>query len=314
MRVVRHEEVARQDALDERMAAVLDVDDAVRPHRGAHVVVGAGRLREAREHIDERDLMRRLLDLRQVRLDFFAHIGEEIVLDVDDLLLCAEDLRLEFLEFLRDVALSIRERLLADVAVRHAVRAAVAHLDVVAEDLVVADLQRLDARLLLLALLNLLQHRLAVVRDAAVLVELLVVARLDDAALAQADARVLDNRALQEVDEIIEGLHLRLGLLEHRRLCPLQLLADSWQTAQRDLERDEVARIGRADLDARQEALEVVDLTAAVAHAAAQREITDEFFDGIEALRDARDAQERVLEPLLQEEAAHRRLREVEDV
>ncbi len=314
MRVVRHEEVARQDALDERMAAVLDVDDAVRPHRGAHVVVGAGRLREAREHIDERDLMRRLLDLRQVRLDFFAHIGEEIVLDVDDLLLRAEDLRLEFLELLRDVALSIRERLLADVAVRHAVRTAVAHLDVVAEDLVVADLQRLDARLLLLALLNLLQHRLAVVRDAAVLVELLVVARLDDAALAQADARVLDNRALQEVDEIIEGLHLRLGLLEHRRLCPLQLLADPWQTAQRDLERDEVARIGRADLDARQEALEVVDLAAAVAHAAAQREITDEFLDGIEALRDARDAQKRVLEPLLQEAATHRRLREVEDV
>ena len=151
-------------------------------------------------------------------------------------------------------------------------------------------------------------------RDAAVLVELFVVARLDDAALAQANARILDNRALQEVDEIIEGLHLRLGLLEHRRLCPLQLLADPWQTAQRDLERDEVARIGRADLDARQEALEVVDLTAAVAHAAAQREITDEFFDGIEALRDARDAQERVLEPLLQEAAAHRRLREVEDV
>ena len=145
------------------MTAVLDVDDAIRSHLRAHVVVGAGRLREAREHIDERDLVRRLLDFRQMRLDGLADLREEIVLDVDDLLLRAKDLRLELLELLRDVALRIRERLLADVAVRHAVRAAVAHLNVVAEDLVVTDLQRLDARLLLLALLDLLQHRLAVV-------------------------------------------------------------------------------------------------------------------------------------------------------
>ena len=163
MRIVRHEEVARQDALHERMAAVLDVDNAVRPHLRAHVVVGAGRLRETREHIDECDLVRRLLDLCQMRLDGLADLREEVVLDVDDFLLRAEDLRLELLELLRDVALRIRERLLADVAVRHAIRTAVAHLNVVAEDLVVADLQRLDARLLLLALLDLLQHRLAVV-------------------------------------------------------------------------------------------------------------------------------------------------------
>ena len=163
VRIVRHEEVARQDALHERMAAVLDVDDAVRSHLRAHVVVGTGRLRKAREHIDERDLVRRLLNLRQMCFDGLADLCEEVVLDVDDLLLRAEDLRLELLEFLRDVALRIRERLLADVAVRHAVRAAVAHLDVVAEYLVVANLQRLDARLLLFALLDLLQHRLAVV-------------------------------------------------------------------------------------------------------------------------------------------------------
>ena len=58
----------------------------------------------------------------------------------------------------------------------------------------------------------------------------------------------------------------------------------------------------------------VVDLAAALAPAAAQREVADELSDRVEALRDARDAQQRILEPLLQEAAAHRRLRKVEDI
>ena len=85
--------------------------------------------------------MRRLLDARELFLDMVAHLDEQVVLDLDDFFLCAENLRLEFLELFRDVALGVRERLLADVAVGHEVGAAVAHLDIVAEHLVVADFE-----------------------------------------------------------------------------------------------------------------------------------------------------------------------------
>ena len=80
-----------------------------------------------------------------------------MILKGGDLLLCAENLRLEVLQLLRDKALRIRERLLADIALRHLIAPAVAHLDVVAEHLVVADLERLDARPRAFTFLHLLQ-------------------------------------------------------------------------------------------------------------------------------------------------------------
>ena len=67
----------------------------------------------------------------------------------------------------------------------------VAHLQIVAEDIVVAYLQRLDAGLFGLALLQLQQIVLARVGDAAQLVKLAVHALTDDAALLHLQRRVV---------------------------------------------------------------------------------------------------------------------------
>ena len=74
-----------------------------------------------------------------------------LVLEVADALLGAEDLLLVLLELRRDEALGVDQRLLAHVVGRDPVQVRLGDLDVVAEDLVVADLERADAGALPLA-------------------------------------------------------------------------------------------------------------------------------------------------------------------
>ena len=147
------------------MPPLLDDDLAVRcgADHGAHIAVRCRRLRHALKDVHARDHAGDVLNGNKPLLDPIAQLCEKAVLERNDLLLRAEDLRLELFEFLGDEPLRIREGLFPNVVRRYAVAAAVAHLDVVAEHLVVADFERLDTRAIPLALLHLLQERLAVV-------------------------------------------------------------------------------------------------------------------------------------------------------
>ncbi len=73
-----------------------------------------------------------------------AHALEQPALHCQDLLLGVEDQCFVFLEFRRDVTLGIDHCLFTDVVVRDFGGVRVRHFDVIAEDLVVADLQRRD--------------------------------------------------------------------------------------------------------------------------------------------------------------------------
>ena len=110
-------------------------------------------------------------------------VGIDALFDHQHLLLGPEDLLLVFLQLLGDVAFGIGKGLLADPALGHLVLMGVAHFDIVAEDVVVADLERRDARRLALAMLDACQVILAVERNAARVVQLGVHAVGDDAAL-----------------------------------------------------------------------------------------------------------------------------------
>ena len=56
-----------------------------------------------------------------------------------------------------------------------------------------------------------------------------IVAGFDDATLAQRNARLLDNRALQKVHERIKRLNARLALRKHLRLDICHMLLDARQ-------------------------------------------------------------------------------------
>ena len=75
--VVRHENILRQDSLDERMAAVHDMDDAVLPQRGTDISVSVGGLGQRNEHVGDGQFPRGALNAFQLGDDLFAHRVEK---------------------------------------------------------------------------------------------------------------------------------------------------------------------------------------------------------------------------------------------
>ncbi len=119
----------------------------------------------------------------------------EPCLDGLDALLGGEYLLLVFLELGGDVALGVDQGLLAYPLRRHLALVGVGHLDIVAEDIVVADFQARDAGGLAFALLYLLQVVFPLERHQAQLVKLLVDAGFYDVALVEGVGRVVGDFA-----------------------------------------------------------------------------------------------------------------------
>ena len=82
-------------------------------------------------------------------------VVEELLLQRENLVLCTQYLLFVFLQFLCDITLCLSQRLLAHPLLWDLFFIGVAHLQVIAKDIVVAHLQRRDARLLGLTFLYL---------------------------------------------------------------------------------------------------------------------------------------------------------------
>ena len=296
------------------MPAVADGDFPICCEFGTHIVIIVRGFRETCEHIEDGDVLRRLLDAAQIRLDRLADLREKTVFDLDDLFLCAEDLRFKLLEFLRDVAFGIRQCLLSYIALGHEIGAAAAHLDVVAEDLVVTDLQGFDSCEFFFTLLHLLQHLLAVMRDMAILVEFRIIVFFDDAAFSEGNARLFHDRTLQERYDFFKERDAALCFAQERRRDCGKPRLQRRQCPERQLQRDEISRIRRAHFDARQKALEVKNFPAMRLHILAQGKVYGKLRHAVQAPLDLFAGKQRIFEPLAQKAASHRRFREVEDV
>ena len=145
MRIVGNEKLTDERALDDRMTPisylklggfiylrpVVSVLDCGLGEGGNHVQFGDG---PRAEHYPVA-LLRHLLPQRH----------EELVLELLRALISTEDFRFLLLQLRRNEPLGIHQRLFPLIVIRHQFQIGLAHLDVVAEDLVEADLQRFDA-------------------------------------------------------------------------------------------------------------------------------------------------------------------------
>ena len=153
------------------MAALFDVNHLTVVDDGPDVAVLLGSLGKAQQHIKTSQQDGIQLYLRYELLYVAHQIGKKLCLQRQNLVFSPKNLLFIFLQLLGDVALSLCQCLLAHPFSRHLVLIGVAHLQIVAEHVVVAYLQRLDARLLGLALLNLQQVVLARIGNVAQIVE-----------------------------------------------------------------------------------------------------------------------------------------------
>ena len=172
----------RQLALDDGMSAHGDVDvEAVVKH-WAVVAVFHRYARQGVEAVELGDDGAIVLDSRDILGHGRYQFIEQAALDDEYFLLGTQDFFLIFLEFLCHIALGIDQRLLANPLLGHLVLVGVAHLDIVAEHVVVGNLQTRDARLLTQGALHRYQIVLAAARDVAQFVELGVDTTADDVA------------------------------------------------------------------------------------------------------------------------------------
>ena len=214
--IIGHEHPILEQLLDHRMPPVLDIDASRLVDLRTTVVVARRDLRQRDQAVQQRHIVRGLLHALHILRDGIPHIAEKLVLELVQLLLRTEDLILQLLELLRRVALRARQGLLPDIVRRHEVLEAVRHLDAVAEDTVKLHLQGLDPRALPLPLLELREPLLTVQLRLHVAVRLRVVALPDDAAIAARYRRILHDRL---VDALVELLHLVDALIDrlHKR-------------------------------------------------------------------------------------------------
>ena len=147
----------RSSAASCSMTGMPALDDpeqvAVDDHGPCIIVLGRG-LGERNKAVDDRQPAGHVLDPDRRGRDRFPHLLEQPVLQVQDLLFRAQDLLLVLLQLRRDEPLGVGQRLLADIVLRHVREIRLGDLDIVAEDPVVAHLERIDAGPLPLALLD----------------------------------------------------------------------------------------------------------------------------------------------------------------
>ena len=90
--------------------------------------------------------------------------------------LCTHNLLLVLLQFLRDVALCLRQRLLANPLGRYHILIGVSYLQIITEHIIVTYLQALNARCLYLALLDVQQVIFSLISNTTQFVEFVVYA------------------------------------------------------------------------------------------------------------------------------------------
>ncbi len=154
-----------------------------------------------------------------------TQLFEHLALDFEDLFFGFEDLDFQFLQFGRGEALGVHQSLFALVIGRRQMHIRLGDFQIIAEDVVEADLERADAGAGPLALLDLGEVGFAVARNIAQLIEAGVETVANGTAVVQIDGRLIGEggeNAIANFGNFVEALHPdRAGVadLESARRC-----------------------------------------------------------------------------------------------
>ena len=192
---------------NDRMASLMDIEHIVVSYHRTYVVVLTRHVGKGQEAVQPGNLVGIGLYGRNELTDALHQLGIELCLQHQYLVLGSQYFFFVFLQFLRDVTLGVSQRLLAYPLLGHLVLVGIAHLDVIAEDVVVANLQAGDAGQVTFALLNLQQVVLARVGNLAQLIEFGTDATLNDTALVDQQRRVV-------VDFLLDAVAQQLAEVE----------------------------------------------------------------------------------------------------
>ena len=179
---------------------------------------------------------------------------------------------LHLLELRGDEAFRIHQRLLALVVGRHLVVMALGYFNVVAENVVEADFQGINARPPALLLLELGQPLLPVAGSQAQLIQPGVVPFPDDAALLDRHGRLIHQGALEQVHQLVKAAHAGADAFQHFPASGqgFQIIPERGNAPQGGSQRLEVTGVPRALGNAARQPFHVPDVFQALPQLAHQ--------------------------------------------
>ena len=219
--------------------------------------------------------------------------------------MCAKDLAFQFLQLLRDVPLAGGKGLLADIGLRHKIFVGVAHLDEVAEHMIIPNFQFGDAGLLPQAGFQLRQHALGVIADGAQLVHLGMVALGDDAAILQGGGGVRVYCGINARLDILQRVDAGGKLGKLRAVAALRLLAQTGQTVTGLGKGVDLLGGGGAVHRAGHQALQICDVVQLLGQVAAHHGLAHQRLHGVQAVVDELAGNKRLFDPAAQHTLAH---------
>ena len=234
-----------------------------------------------------------------------ADFGEQFLFERENLVLGVEHFALVILQFRRGEAFGVGQRLLALVVGGRQVLIGAGDLDVVAEDVVEAHLERGDAGALPLARLDLRDVLLAVLAEIAQLVEFGVVSGANRAAIRQVERRFVGDGFQNEVADVGQLVEPVVQVAQARGLLGVEAAFERGDLFQRAAQREQVARAGRAERDLGEQAFQIENAGELLAQFGAQDGLLAQFAHRVEALLDLGAVHRRAQQALAQQAAAH---------
>src|SRR5437588_406531 len=179
------------------MPAVLDDEPQRFVESGPAVVEKARSFRERAKNIDNRNRHRGLLDWGEFAQSLVAQFLKKVILELMRPFVRPKNFSFHLLQFRRDETLAADSRLLTRVMRGDIGQVRFRHFNEIAEDRVVAHLERFDAGRSDLALLQLANPVLAIARSLTQLVKIDIVTIAKNSAFFQRQRRIIDERSSQ---------------------------------------------------------------------------------------------------------------------
>ena len=167
---------------DHGVTSSFDVEGGGVVHNGANIFLRSSQMGEGVVAVEVGEGLGIVLEC----YDTFRCSSDQLTVKTrfenENLIFCTEDFLLIFFEFLRDVAFGIDQRLFANPLFGHKLFVGVAHLHVVAKDIVESNFQTLDAGACDFAFLDLEEVVFARGLDVAQFIEVRIHSFVDDSA------------------------------------------------------------------------------------------------------------------------------------
>ena len=208
MEVVGHEHLLCEHELHNGVTSRLYVDRAVNGYIWLYILISQGYVRKGAEHVHRGNCGSCFLHRLQLCCQKVPDLRKNIRFKGKSLVLGAQYSVLGILQILGDEALGIGKSLLAYPALGDKVVVGARYLKIVSEHSVEAYLQVLYARGFLFLLLYFVDYAPSVVHDMAEIVQFLVEALLDNAAVLYGYGRLVRNGVLHKVHQLVKSGYL----------------------------------------------------------------------------------------------------------